>query len=244
MATLKFESDIVINGTISKVGGTSSQFLKANGGIDSNSYLLSNYIPDWTVISNKPTTISGYGITDLGSILKAEYIWTTGLQEFILPNDYYQVLTVGVQGQNLHSSQYTITAPNKVTILDTLDVNDYITVVYGTANLSGVPYYTQAQVDALINENILGNLSVDISVGGLIEVNKTYRVDASGGDIVLILPESTNHSTINIKKVDSSDFSVFIESGGNLIDGEDRIELSSQYESVALKWNAETYDII
>lgn len=38
MANKKFESDIIVNGAIAKVGGLATQFLKANGTIDANIY--------------------------------------------------------------------------------------------------------------------------------------------------------------------------------------------------------------
>ncbi|WP_144281433.1 beta strand repeat-containing protein [Chryseobacterium echinoideorum] len=50
--------------SIAKVGGTSSQFLKADGSVDSNSYALNNHIHTFSSITSKPTTLSGYGITD------------------------------------------------------------------------------------------------------------------------------------------------------------------------------------
>lgn len=53
-----------VYGTIIKDGGTASQFLKADGSIDSNTYLTSSSAIAWANISGKPTTLSGYGITD------------------------------------------------------------------------------------------------------------------------------------------------------------------------------------
>ena len=49
MSIEKFLSNVVVDGTISKVGGTSTQFLKADGSVDANSYALAsslgNYLP-------------------------------------------------------------------------------------------------------------------------------------------------------------------------------------------------------
>jgi hypothetical protein len=47
-----------------KSGGTSSQFLKADGSIDSSTYLTSSSSIAWANITGKPTSLSGYGITD------------------------------------------------------------------------------------------------------------------------------------------------------------------------------------
>ena len=47
-----------------KSGGTSSQFLKADGSVDSNTYSKSSHTHTFSSLTSKPTTISGYGITD------------------------------------------------------------------------------------------------------------------------------------------------------------------------------------
>ena len=62
-------------GAFKKIGGTSSQFLKADGSVDTNTYSLSSHDHDtsyspldhvhaFSELSSTPTTISGYGITD------------------------------------------------------------------------------------------------------------------------------------------------------------------------------------
>ncbi|MXS71219.1 hypothetical protein GSF70_08315 [Flavobacteriaceae bacterium W22] len=76
--------------SIAKAGGTSSQFLKADGSVDSNSYALTNHIHTFSSITSKPTTLSGYGITDA---FNREYLigknvntgWVTTLDSY-LPN--------------------------------------------------------------------------------------------------------------------------------------------------------------
>ena len=42
MAVKKIEADLIVNGIIKKLGGTSSQFLKADGGVDSTIYVVTN----------------------------------------------------------------------------------------------------------------------------------------------------------------------------------------------------------
>lgn len=49
-------------------GGTSTQFLKADGTRDSNTYSLSNHTHTFASLTSKPTTVSGYGITDAISV--------------------------------------------------------------------------------------------------------------------------------------------------------------------------------
>jgi hypothetical protein len=99
------------------------------------------------------------GILDVNLVVKAEggvslirqEFTFSGSQIFTLSSNYSQVYSVEVQGQGaLSLSQYDLIAPNQVEILDTLDTGDYIVVIY-SANTGGVvPFYTQAQVDALI----------------------------------------------------------------------------------------------
>lgn len=181
--------------------------------------------------------------TQLSSILRQEFIYTGGVQQFTLSNSFASVLSVEVQGQGaLHSSQYTITSPNLVTILDTLDVNDYIVVIYQTANLTGIPYYTQAQTDALlttISELVIVNLTVSQSI----VTNKMYRAFAYSEDITLTLIDPSSEQTVTIKKLDTTNNSIFVTSP-NLIDGDPIAELSMYGESITLKWTGSTYDII
>jgi hypothetical protein len=94
--------------------------------------------------------------SDMSQLLRYETTWTGGSQTFTLPNTYYAIQNVIVQGVSLSSSQYTLTSPNQVTINDTLDSGDYVVIIYGTnASANLAPYYTQAQVDALIANSTL-----------------------------------------------------------------------------------------
>lgn len=56
-----------------KSGGTSSQFLKADGSVDTNSYALSSHTHTFASLTSKPTTIGGYGITDFNSLGDARW---------------------------------------------------------------------------------------------------------------------------------------------------------------------------
>lgn len=89
---------------------------------------------------------------DLSSLKREVFTWTSGAQNFVLSSEFNQVYLVDVQGQGaLHPDQYSVTFPNIVTILDTLDVGDYITVLY-SASPVGIPaFYTQAETDNLLS---------------------------------------------------------------------------------------------
>ena len=88
------------------------------------------------------------------TLLTQEFTYTGGPQIFILFHKYYKVYSVEVQGQgSLSKSQYKLLSPNRVEILDTLDVDDYITVTYGTVEITNLtPYYTQSQIDVMFEE--------------------------------------------------------------------------------------------
>lgn len=64
----KTNYDIEAAGFI-KTGGTSSQFLKADGTVDSNTYSKSNHTHTFASLTSKPTTLAGYGITETDGYL-------------------------------------------------------------------------------------------------------------------------------------------------------------------------------
>lgn len=93
---------------------------------------------------------NGGGVGGGISLIRQEFVFSSS-QIFTLSNNYSQVYSVEVQGQGaLSTSQYNLIAPNQVEILDTLDSSDYIVVIYSPNTGGVIPYYTQAQVDALI----------------------------------------------------------------------------------------------
>ena len=71
LGTLEVGGSQTVTGSITagsfiKSGGTSSQFLKADGSVDSTTYLstLPSHTHTFASLTSKPTTLSGYGITD------------------------------------------------------------------------------------------------------------------------------------------------------------------------------------
>lgn len=85
-----------------------------------------------------------------GSLIRQQFVFS-GSQTFTLSSNYGQVYSVSVQlGGALKDTQYTLVAPNQITILDTLDTDDYIVVLYSSSPVGLQPYYSQAEVDALL----------------------------------------------------------------------------------------------
>lgn len=104
--------------------------------------------------STKYTTenaVVNYVASTLTPLVKNQFVWTSGTQAFTLTQNYSQVYEVSINGVALHTDQYTLTAPNIVTILNTLNSGDYIVILFSTVAAGSLPYYTQAQVDTLLN---------------------------------------------------------------------------------------------
>lgn len=84
---------------------------------------------------------------------------------------------------------------------------------------------------------------INLSTSTSINTNQEVRADASLRSITLALINPSTKQTVTIKKVDTSDNSVFVTSP-SLIDGGSVAELSTPEESITLKWTGSTYDII
>lgn len=151
------EVSIVSQPNITKV------YINNNGGGGANFNLDVSELGDAPINNVNSIVFEGAVVTDLGSravkveisggglsLIRQEFTFTSS-QIFTLLDDYSQVYSVEVQGQGaLSTSQYSLLPPNQVQILDTLDASDYVVIIY-SANTGGViPYYTQAQVDALL----------------------------------------------------------------------------------------------
>lgn len=155
------------------------------------------------------------------SLLREEFTWNSIGQTFTLASAISQVYSVEVQGQGaLSSSQYTVGA-NSITITDTLDVNDYVVIIY-SANTGGVnPFYTQAQTDSLfINQSnsfvfVYSKSDLPTPIGGVITLanNVTYYITSTldltgdrlvGGINTTILGASSENCIIKSTGLNSS----------------------------------------
>jgi hypothetical protein len=143
-------------------------------------------------------------LTQVGNLLREEFTFS-GSQTFTLANNYGQVYSVEVQGQGaLSTSQYTLVAPNQITILDTLDSGDYIVVIYSNAIAGIQPYYSQSEVDALLNDkfdNPTGNSTQYLDGAGTPTTFPT--IPSSFGDLAFLDEVDTdqivNHAVTNNK---------------------------------------------
>ncbi len=81
------------------------------------------------------------------SLEKQQFTWTTGAQEFTTTNGIAQVLAVFRNGQQINDYTNDTT---KVTVTETLNVGNVITVIYSNEIVGANPFYTKAEVDGLI----------------------------------------------------------------------------------------------
>jgi hypothetical protein len=134
---------------------TSSTQVTIDQTLDAGDYIVilygtnasSNSAPYYTQSQVDSIAATKANTLDLSQILRYETTWVSGSQTFILPNTYYNIQSVVVQGISLKSTQYTLTSNTEVTINNTLSSNDYIVIIYGTnASAYDAPYFTQAQV--------------------------------------------------------------------------------------------------
>jgi hypothetical protein len=149
--TLFEDQNTYILDIVSKGGGlsiTNTSELTNDGSDGTSTYVETDelgqvaFSNDYNDLDNLPT------IPVVSTLLREEFVFS-GSQTFTLTNNYAQVYSVEVQGQGaLSTSQYTLVAPNQVTINDTLGAGDYVVIIYSDASAGVVPYYTQAQTDA------------------------------------------------------------------------------------------------
>jgi len=142
-----------------------------SGGTTNANWTLSTV--DWSQISNIPTTLSGYGITDA---------WTTGETITYLNNNYYTT-----------AQTYTQTEIDNI-------LNGYETIVHAQGTYQTIigmsEYYTSAQTDALLTnyytsgetDTLLTNYSLTShthTLSGLTDVDlNNYSVLASGDTLI------------------------------------------------------------
>jgi hypothetical protein len=162
----------------------------------------------------------------VGNLIREEFTFTSS-QTFTLANNYGQVYSVEVQGQGaLSTSQYTLVSPNQITINDTLDSGDYVVVIYSNAITGLQPYYSQSEVDALLNLKANSNQTPQTwysaldgtSVANTLTITPTYtQLIPAGtfteGDVV----EVAFRSTSPVAKTSSSSNYVYINTSNNLI---------------------------
>ena len=158
-------------------------------------------------------------LTQVANLIRQEFTFT-GSQTFTLSSNYGQVYSVEVQGQGaLSTTQYTLVSPNQITINDTLDSGDYVVVLYSNAIVGLQPYYSQAQVDALVTNSIkVWKSGIDgVSVANTLTITPTYTqlIPANtfvAGDVVELL----FRATINGNKSSVSNIYIYVNTTSNL----------------------------
>jgi len=168
---------------------------------------------DFFRITPDPSTNGG---GDLSSLIKQEFTYTSGGQVFTLSEVPSAIYAVFVNGQELTSSQYSIST-DQLTIIDTLEGGDSIGVLFSGQPVGVNPSYTKIEVDELlanatITVELIDDLSVDFYATDDLKINDLNVIVGSG--------------TITIEVNDSA---YTLE---NLISQGDKITVNATTESV------------
>jgi nitrogen fixation protein len=109
-------------------------------------YILKIKAKDYSNLDiTKILDLEGVSVVNL---IRQEFLYTSGAQTFTLSNSASAVYAVFVNGQELRQSQYTVVTTT-LTIVDTLEANDRVDVIYSNATLGINPSYTKAETDTL-----------------------------------------------------------------------------------------------
>lgn len=156
----------------------------------------------------------------VGTLLVEQFSYT-GSQIITLLNNYSQVHSVSVSGGGplLKDSEYTLIAPNQIDFGGRLEVGDYIIVQYSTTAVGLQPYYSQAQVDALIFKGYRSAID-GVSVANTLTITPTYvqPIPAGkfvAGDLIYLKYRATSPGA----KTSATNIYIYINTTDNLSTG-------------------------
>lgn len=194
MAIEKFLSSIVVDGTISKVGGTSSQFLKADGSVDSTTYTtnldtvtsVGMTVPTGLSISGSPITTSGI----LALTLTAGYSipttanqtnWSTAFTQTLQWNGGATnlVATTGrtsLGGTTIGQSMFTLVNPSAITFPQ-FNANNTISALTAAAFRTAIGAGTSSTVGTVTSVTA-GN---GMTQSGTSTINPTLNIVSHAG---------------------------------------------------------------
>lgn len=131
-----------------------------------NNHLILNLVKQVKSIAYQLANIEAAS----GPLLREEFDYI-GSQTFITPLPFSVIYSVEVRGVGaLSESQYTVTQPNTITILDPLEAGDFIVVLYSEAGTSPISTYTQDQINTLLSfKEDLTNKQNSLDLDGLAE---------------------------------------------------------------------------
>jgi len=155
--------------------------------IDTDSVLTYDVTNDiWkrlTLANLRADVLDGFNTVNL---IRQEFTYTSGAQTFTLSNSASAVYSVFVNGQELRQSQYTVVTTT-LTIIDTLEANDRVDVIYSNATLGINPSYTKAETDTLLNAKVTSNSAITAATKTKITYDAkglvTSGADATTSDI-------------------------------------------------------------
>lgn len=170
-----------------------------NNDNDTN-HLILNLVKQVKSIGYQLSTIDASS----GPLLREEFQYV-GSQVFTTSSGFNQVYSVEARGVGaLSDSQYTITPPNTITILDPLEVDDFVVVLYAEAGVSPQPYYSQAQIDQMLQslEEDVNDYTDDSFIRGAKLYSRTGIISKKDQFELTVL----DINTVNIGIIDSAVF--------------------------------------
>lgn len=127
MAVKNIKANLIVDGTISKLGGTSSQFLKADGSVDSNTYLTTyvlNEVQELFGINPTLDTTSG-----VNSVLVITGDTTVTFENLSIGSSGRITVVNSSTDYDIDFEGYSVIVENEITTPLTITGGSYITVI-------------------------------------------------------------------------------------------------------------------
>ena len=145
------------------------------GALSSANWSTFNGKQDALVSGTNIKTINGNSVLGSGNLLigapltRQEFNYT-GSQNFTLSSTPSDIYAVFVDGQELNTSQYSFSGTT-LTIVDTLETNDKVNILYTPTSVGILEYYTKAQINALTIAT-----TAPLTGGGDLSTNRTISM--------------------------------------------------------------------
>lgn len=156
-----------------KSGGTNTQFLKADGSIDSSTYSTSGHVHAWSdITSGTPTTLAGYGISDS----KANFNTALSDGSFMFvgdaPTSHNHAIADLTDFSITGAAKGDILVHNGTDFIDvTIGTNDFV-LVADSAETSGVKWASNTPADNSVGiTQLAAELKTVVALGAGTAVN-------------------------------------------------------------------------
>lgn len=183
-------------------------------------------------------------LTSLKSVLKTYFdsIYSSSTSYSEAPsgsiNGVNTVFTLANTPSGYTTTIVTVNGVVRIPVTDYTLSGNTVTFTFAPTTGSVIYVYYNLSSAAVVEQPV-----TNVNSSGSISTGAEIRANASVSNITLTLTNPATLQTTTIKKVDTTDNSVYVTSP-QLIDGATVAELSTPEESITLKWTGSTYDII